>query len=266
MPTEVILPKVDMDMATGQISRWFAEEGAHVKKGDVLFEIETDKAAMEIDAPASGVLRDVTGKEGVDIAVGAAVAWIYADGEAYGADAAAAKQDIAPISPPVGEMSTKSTEGRAAPPTSHSVTPPSALPGISPTRGEIGQSPSVARATPLARRLAREAGLALASITGTGPHGRVVKADVDAAIAGGGAKAAPAAKAPAGAPAPAPAVKAMSDDQVLKLFEQGSYELVPHDNMRKTIARRLVEAKTTIPHFYLTLDCELDALLALRTQ
>ncbi|RUY16402.1 biotin/lipoyl-binding protein, partial [Mesorhizobium sp. M7A.F.Ca.CA.001.13.2.1] len=84
MPTEVILPKVDMDMATGQISRWFAEEGAHVKKGDVLFEIETDKAAMEIDAPASGVLRDVTGKEGVDIAVGAAVAWIYADGEAYG--------------------------------------------------------------------------------------------------------------------------------------------------------------------------------------
>ncbi|MEV8805290.1 biotin/lipoyl-containing protein, partial [Mesorhizobium ciceri] len=113
MPTEVILPKVDMDMATGQISRWFAEEGAHVKKGDVLFEIETDKAAMEIDAPASGVLRDVTGKEGVDIAVGAAVAWIYADGEAYGADAAAAKQDKAPISPPAGEMSTKSTEGGA---------------------------------------------------------------------------------------------------------------------------------------------------------
>ncbi|ARP63252.1 pyruvate dehydrogenase complex dihydrolipoamide acetyltransferase [Mesorhizobium sp. WSM1497] len=273
MPTEVILPKVDMDMATGQISRWFAEEGAHVKKGDVLFEIETDKAAMEIDAPASGVLRDVTGKEGVDIAVGAAVAWIYVDGEAYGADAAAAKQDVAPISIPAGEMSTKSTEGGAVAPTSHSVTHPSALPslpplGISPTRAEIGQSPSAGRATPLARRLAREAGLNLSTISGTGPHGRVVRADVDAAIAGGGAQAAPAAKAPAGVPAAAPAapVKAMSDDQVLKLFEQGSYDLVPHDNMRKTIARRLVEAKTTIPHFYLTLDCELDALLALRTQ
>ncbi|TRC88009.1 pyruvate dehydrogenase complex dihydrolipoamide acetyltransferase [Mesorhizobium sp. WSM4310] len=265
MPTEVILPKVDMDMATGQISRWFAEEGARVKKGDVLFEIETDKAAMEIDAPASGVLRDVTGKEGIDIPVGAPVAWIYADNEAYGADVTAAKQDKGPISPPVEEMSAKPTEG--TPPTSHSVTPPSALPGISPTRGEIGQSPSGARATPLARRLAREAGLALASIIGTGPYGRVVKADVDAAIAGGGAKTAPAAKAPAGAPAAAaPAVKAMSDDQVLKLFEPGSYELVPHDNMRKTIARRLVEAKSTIPHFYLTLDCELDALLALRTQ
>ncbi|RWD97679.1 MAG: pyruvate dehydrogenase complex dihydrolipoamide acetyltransferase, partial [Mesorhizobium sp.] len=91
--------------------------------------------------------------------------------------------------------------------------------------------------------------------------------DVEAAIASGGAKAAPAAKAPAGAPAaPGPAPKPMSDDQVLKLFAEGSYDLVPHDNMRKTIARRLVEAKSTIPHFYLTLDCELDALLALRTQ
>jgi len=105
-------------------------------------------------------------------------------------------------------------------------------------------------------------------VTGTGPHGRVVKADVEAAISSGGGKAAPAAKAPAGAPAAAAAAapKAMSDDQVLKLFAEGSYELVPHDNMRKTIARRLVEAKSTIPHFYLTLDCELDALLSLRTQ
>src|SRR5437868_8259013 len=100
MPAEVILPKVDMDMATGQISRWFAEEGATVKKGDVLFEIETDKAAMEIDAPASGVLRDVTGKEGVDIPVGAAVAWIYADDESYGAGVSAEPAKLeAPTSP-----------------------------------------------------------------------------------------------------------------------------------------------------------------------
>ncbi|UCI20777.1 pyruvate dehydrogenase complex dihydrolipoamide acetyltransferase [Mesorhizobium sp. B2-1-8] len=258
MPTEVILPKVDMDMATGQISRWFAEEGAHVKKGDVLFEIETDKAAMEIDAPASGVLRDVTGKEGVDIPVGAPVAWIYADGEVYG--------NKAPISPLVGEMSAKPTEGGAVPPTAGSEAPPSGLPAISPTRGEIGQSPG-GRATPLARRLAREAGLTLSAISGTGPHGRVVKADIDAAIAKGGAKEVPAVASEAPVPAASePAVKPMSDDQVLKLFEQGSYDLVPHDVLRKTIARRLVEAKTTIPHFYLTLDCELDALLSLRTQ
>ncbi|MDG4877766.1 pyruvate dehydrogenase complex dihydrolipoamide acetyltransferase [Mesorhizobium sp. WSM4935] len=264
MPTEVILPKVDMDMATGQISRWFAEEGAHVKKGDVLFEIETDKAAMEIDAPASGTLRNVTGKERVDIPVGEPVAWIYADDEVY-----EAKQGEAPISPLVGEMSAQPTEGGAVPPTSRSFAPPSALPAISPTGGEISQSPSTARATPLARRLAREAGLSIAGIKGSGPRGRVVRADVEAAAAakGAAAPAQPAAEIAVEVPsAPVPAPKPMSDDQVLKLFAEGSYELVPHDNMRKTIARRLVEAKSTIPHFYLTLDCELDALLALRTQ
>ncbi|TGS15148.1 pyruvate dehydrogenase complex dihydrolipoamide acetyltransferase [Mesorhizobium sp. M2E.F.Ca.ET.209.01.1.1] len=264
MPTEVILPKVDMDMATGQISRWFAEEGAKVKKGDVLFEIETDKAAMEIDAPASGTLRNVTGKERVDIPVGEPVAWIYADDEVY-----EAKLGEAPISPLVGEMSAQPTEGGAVPPAFRSFAPPSALPGISPTRGEISQSQGPARATPLARRLAREANLDLSAIAGSGPRGRVVRADVEAAVAakGAAASAQPAAKIPVEAPsAPSPAPKPMSDDQVLKLFAEGSYELVPHDNMRKTIARRLVEAKSTIPHFYLTLDCELDALLALRTQ
>ncbi|CDX31562.1 Dihydrolipoyllysine-residue acetyltransferase component of pyruvate dehydrogenase complex [Mesorhizobium plurifarium] len=264
MPTEVILPKVDMDMATGQISRWFAEEGAHVKKGDVLFEIETDKAAMEIDAPASGTLRNVTGKERVDIPVGEPVAWIYADDEVY-----EAKQGEAPISPLVGEMSTKPTEGGAVPLPTHSVAPPSGLPAISPTGGEISQSQGPARATPLARRLAREANLDLSAIAGSGPRGRVVRADVEAAVAAKGAATPvqPAAEIPVEVPsAPAPAPKPMSDDQVLKLFAEGSYDLVPHDNMRKTIARRLVEAKSTIPHFYLTLDCELDALLALRTQ
>ena len=269
MPTEVILPKVDMDMATGQISRWFAEEGARVKKGDVLFEIETDKAAMEIDAPASGVLRDVTGKEGVDIAVGAAVAWIYADGESY-----------APISPLEGEMSTKSTEGVAS---GGTPVPSSPVEPTPPDRPAAGHPPlegeGKARATPLARRLAREAGIALSTVSGTGPYGRVVKADIDAALSSpleGEVSAkrtegvtsegtAQSSTAPAPSPVePTPPDRPLAD--VLRLFEQGSYELVPHDNMRKTIARRLVEAKTTIPHFYLTLDCELDALLALRTQ
>ena len=133
MPTEVILPKVDMDMATGQISRWFAEEGARVKKGDVLFEIETDKAAMEIDAPASGVLRDVTGKEGVDIPVGAPVAWIYADGEAY-----AAKQDAAPISPLVGEMPGRAEGGVTECDVGGTAPPSAGFADISPAGGEIG--------------------------------------------------------------------------------------------------------------------------------
>jgi pyruvate dehydrogenase E2 component (dihydrolipoamide acetyltransferase) len=273
MPVEVILPKVDMDMATGQISRWFVGEGASVKQGEVLFEIETDKAAMEIDAPASGTIRNITGKERVDIPVGVAVAWIYAEGEDAGA---------APISPLVGEMSAKPTEGGAAPPASdhgkegRSTLPPSALPGISPTRGEIGDGP--VRATPLARRLAREAGLDLVAISGSGPRGRVVSADVEAAIAqpstsplrGGRAEGASegiSSSAVGSDPPPlTPPRKGEGDEAVLKLFEEGSYELVPHDTMRKTIARRLVEAKSTIPHFYLTLDCELDALLALRKQ
>ena len=115
MPVEVILPKVDMDMATGRISRWFVTEGAAVKQGDLLFEIETDKAAMEIDAPADGTVRDIVGKEGVDIPVGSPVAWIYAEGERYeGAKADAS----ALISPLVGEMSPKATEGGAVPVTS----------------------------------------------------------------------------------------------------------------------------------------------------
>ncbi|WP_095201359.1 pyruvate dehydrogenase complex dihydrolipoamide acetyltransferase [Mesorhizobium carmichaelinearum] len=278
MPTEVILPKVDMDMATGQISRWFAEEGARVKKGDVLFEIETDKAAMEIDAPASGVLRDVTGKEGVDIPVGAPVAWIYADDESY-----------APISPIEGEMSARPTEGVASGGTSQSSTAlePSPVEPTPPDRPLAGHPPlegeGKTRATPLARRLAREAGLNLSGLTGSGPYGRVVKADVEAAIssplegevsakrtegvASEGTAFAPSPVEPTPPDRPSaghPPLKGEGD--VLRLFEQGSYDLVPHDNMRKTIARRLVEAKSTIPHFYLTLDCELDALLALRTQ
>ncbi|TGV61732.1 pyruvate dehydrogenase complex dihydrolipoamide acetyltransferase [bacterium M00.F.Ca.ET.141.01.1.1] len=275
MPINITMPALSPTMEEGNLSKWLVKEGDKVSPGDVIAEIETDKATMEVEAVDEGTVAKLVvpaGTEGVK--VNALIAVLAAEGEDAGAAAksggapakAEAKQDRAPISPPVGEMSTKSTEGGAVPPAAKSEAPPSGLPGISPTRGEISQSAERTFASPLARRIAKEAGVDVSAVTGTGPHGRVVKADVDAAIAGGGAKAAPAAKAPAGAPSAVPAVKAMSDDQVLKLFEQGSYELVPHDNMRKTIARRLVEAKTTIPHFYLTLDCELDALLSLRTQ
>ncbi|RUY99478.1 pyruvate dehydrogenase complex dihydrolipoamide acetyltransferase [Mesorhizobium sp. M7A.F.Ca.CA.001.12.2.1] len=280
MPINITMPALSPTMEEGNLSKWLVKEGDKVSPGDVIAEIETDKATMEVEAVDEGTVAKLVvpaGTEGVK--VNALIAVLAAEGEDAGAAAksggdaapakAEAKQDKAPISPPVGELSTKSTEGGAVPPSSQRETPPSGLPAISPTRGEISQSPEGRTfASPLARRIAKEAGVDVSAVTGTGPHGRVVKADVDAAIAGGGAQTAPAAKAPAGVPAAAPAapVKAMSDDQVLKLFEQGSYDLVPHDNMRKTIARRLVEAKTTIPHFYLTLDCELDALLALRTQ
>ncbi|QZZ36892.1 pyruvate dehydrogenase complex dihydrolipoamide acetyltransferase [Nitratireductor kimnyeongensis] len=243
MAVEVILPKVDMDMATGRISSWHVEEGATVKKGDLLFEIETDKAAMEIDSPAAGIVRNITGKEGIDIAVGEVVAWIYDEGEAV-ADAPAAAPAEAVAEEPAKAEAPAPVEA-AAP--------------VAPAAEDTASSAGV-RASPLARRLAKEAGLDLSAISGSGPKGRIVKADVEAAGQDGGAKAADA------APAAAPAAPAMSDDQVMKLFEEGSYELIPHDSMRKTIARRLVEAKSTVPHFYLTLDCEIDALLALRKQ
>jgi len=275
MPTEVILPKVDMDMATGQISRWFVAEGATVKQGDLLFEIETDKAAMEIDSPASGTLRDIVGKEGVDIPVGSPVAWIYAEGEAHGGAPAA----VAPAS-----RDDKQNEGGAIPSDQDIVSSASSQDAIAPAAPSVpsvphmGEETGAVRATPLARRLARENGVALTDVAGTGPRGRIVRADVEAAVAkastsplwggraegaGGGISSGAGAFEP---PPLTPPLKGEGDSAVLRLFEEGSYELVPHDNMRKTIARRLVEAKSTIPHFYLTLDSEIDALLALRTQ
>jgi len=170
MPVEVILPKVDMDMATGRISRWYVDEGAAVKKGDLLFEIETDKAAMEIDAPASGTIRDITGKEGIDIAVGEAVAWIYAEGEAG-----------KPTKDLVAEAKPEQNLAAAAP---ASVATASAAPAeLAPVKTAAPSMPvNGTRATPLARRLAAEAGLALETIAGSGPKGRVMRKDVESAM------------------------------------------------------------------------------------
>jgi pyruvate dehydrogenase E2 component (dihydrolipoamide acetyltransferase) len=243
MPIEVILPKVDMDMATGRISKWFFDNDATVKKGDVLFEIETDKAAMEIDAPASGILRDITGREGVDIPVGAPVAWIYEEGEAY-SGAPFGGTTAAPA------VETAATAEAAPVPQQEVRAVPAAAEG-----GKV-------RATPLARRLASDAGIDLSAVAGSGPHGRVTRSDVLGhrsadARPPGGASASCAAK--DAAPPP-------SGDQVRKLFAEDSYEVVAHTAMRRTIARRLVEAKSTVPHFYLTLDCNIDALLKLRAE
>lgn len=216
MATEVILPKVDMAMEEGTIHAWKVAEGATVKAGDLLFEIETDKANMEIEAPAAGVLGKILVKEGVPTPVGAVVAYIMAPGEK--APDAAAPVAAAPISKPV--------EAVAA------AAPSPVIPADESTK---------LRATPLARSLARQSGVDLATIHGTGPRGRIVAADVRQA------KIMPAAPAPAPIPA-------------------GAYESIPHDNMRRTIARRLVEAKQTVPHFYLTADCDIGALLALREE
>jgi pyruvate dehydrogenase E2 component (dihydrolipoamide acetyltransferase) len=268
MPINITMPALSPTMEEGNLAKWLVKEGDHVAPGDVIAEIETDKATMEVEAIDEGTVAKIVvpaGTEGVK--VNALIAVLAGEGE-DAADAAKAAangggakveapkaETIAPSPSPVeGEDAAKRQEGGNG----GAKAPPFDLPSVSPSRGETSQSGSRVFASPLARRIAKEAGVDVAAVNGSGPHGRVVKADVEAAIASGGAKT-PAA-------APAPAVRPMSDDAVLKLFEEGSYDLVPHDNMRKTIARRLVEAKTTIPHFYLTLDCQIDALLALRTQ
>ncbi|PBC04700.1 pyruvate dehydrogenase complex dihydrolipoamide acetyltransferase [Mesorhizobium sp. WSM3860] len=266
MPINITMPALSPTMEEGNLAKWLVKEGDKVSPGDVIAEIETDKATMEVEAVDEGTVAKLVvpaGTEGVK--VNAVIAILAGEGEDAGA---AAKSDGgAPKAEAPKADSAKAEAPMEAPkPAAAAAAPAPAKAEPAPVaNGHAGGERVFA--SPLARRIAKDAGVDVAALSGSGPHGRVVKADVEAAIASGGAKA-PAAKAPAGGPpaAPAPAPKPMSDDQVLKLFAEGSYELVPHDNMRKTIARRLVEAKSTIPHFYLTLDCELDALLALRTQ
>ncbi|PAP93096.1 pyruvate dehydrogenase complex dihydrolipoamide acetyltransferase [Mesorhizobium wenxiniae] len=267
MPINITMPALSPTMEEGNLAKWLIKEGDKVSPGDVIAEIETDKATMEVEAVDEGTVAKLVvpaGTEGVK--VNALIAVLAAEGE--DAPAAAKSGD--------GAAPAKAEAPKADAPKAETPKPEASKPQPAATPAPKAEAAPVANghasgervfASPLARRIAREAGVDVSAVTGSGPHGRVVKADVDAAISSGGVKAAPAAKAePAGAPASAVAAKPMSDDQVLKLFAEGSYELVPHDNIRKTIARRLVEATTTIPHFYLTLDCELDALLALRTQ
>jgi len=268
MPINITMPALSPTMEEGNLAKWLVKEGDKVSPGDVIAEIETDKATMEVEAVDEGTVARLVvpaGTEGVK--VNALIAVLAAEGEdasaaAKGGDAPA---KAAPEKAEAKPEAPKAEAPKAAAAEPHKAAAPATNGAAAPA---VKSEPSGDRAfaSPLARRIAKDAGVDVASVKGTGPHGRVVKADVEAAIAGGGAKAAPEAKAAAASGAPAPAPKAMSDDAVLKLFAEGSYELVPHDNMRKVIARRLVEAKTTIPHFYLTLDCELDALLALRAQ
>jgi pyruvate dehydrogenase E2 component (dihydrolipoamide acetyltransferase) len=266
MPINITMPALSPTMEEGNLAKWLVKEGDKVSPGDVIAEIETDKATMEVEAVDEGTVAKIVvpaGTEGVK--VNALIAVLAAEGEDAGA---AAKAGPAPAKAEAPKAEAPKAEAPKAETKAEPAKADASAPAPKPTSGNGAAAAQGARtfASPLARRIAKEAGVDIAAVNGSGPHGRVVKADVEAAVAGG-AKAAPAAaKAPAEAPAAKPAAKPMSDDAVLKLFEPGSYELVPHDNMRKTIARRLVEAKSTIPHFYLTLDCEIDALLALRAQ
>ncbi|MBA9035429.1 pyruvate dehydrogenase complex dihydrolipoamide acetyltransferase [Rhizobium leguminosarum] len=266
MPINITMPALSPTMEEGNLSKWLVKEGDKVKSGDVIAEIETDKATMEVEAVDEGTVAKLVvaaGTEGVK--VNALIAVLAADGE----DVSAAASGAGSAAPAPKADGAAAPKAEAAPAPAQST--PAAAPVTTAAPASVSSDGSRTFSSPLARRLAKEAGIDLSAVAGSGPHGRVVKSDIEAAVAGGGAKAAAApvsAAAPqAAAPAPAAAApKGASEEAVLKLFEPGSYELVPHDGMRKTIARRLVESKQTIPHFYVSVDCELDALLALRAQ
>lgn len=256
MPINILMPALSPTMEEGNLAKWLVKEGDSVTSGDVLAEIETDKATMEVEAVDEGTVGKIVVPDGTaGVKVNELIAVLLEDGE----DASAIDTSAAASAPP---------QAASAP-----ADAPAATPDVAPTApsAPAGPAPVAASgdrviASPLARRIAKQNGIDLSSVTGTGPRGRVVKADVEATIAGGTSKAASSPSAAAPSQATAAPAKGMSDDAVLKLFEEGSYELVPHDGMRRTIAARLTESKQTIPHFYVSVDCQLDALLKLRSE
>ncbi|MGV1985358.1 pyruvate dehydrogenase complex dihydrolipoamide acetyltransferase [Agrobacterium sp. 22-221-1] len=271
MPINITMPALSPTMEEGNLAKWLVKEGDKVAPGDVIAEIETDKATMEVEAVDEGTVAKLVVPAGTEaVKVNALIAILAADGEdvaeaAKGGAAAPAKAE-AKAEAPKQEAKVEAAAPAVAGNGFVGNSSPASAGGDRVGNGApASASGERIFASPLARRLAKEAGLDLSAVSGSGPHGRIVKTDVEKAAASGGAKAAPSAAAAAGAPAPALA-KGQSDEAVLKLFEQGSYELVPHDGMRKVIAKRLVESKQTVPHFYVSVDCELDTLLALRAQ
>jgi pyruvate dehydrogenase E2 component (dihydrolipoamide acetyltransferase) len=247
MAVEILMPALSPTMEKGNLAKWLKKEGDRIKSGDILAEIETDKATMEVEAVDEGILAKIVVPGGTqDVAVNQVIALIASDGE-----------DVSKVAS--GSASPSSTpKASVAIPPSVSVAP---APIVSAAAAPVSSGAKLF-ASPLAKRMAKEAGLDLSSIVGSGPHGRIVERDVKAALTGGTAKrAAPAAPSVSATPSMA---SGMSDETVKKLFEPGSFEELPHDSMRKTIARRLLEAKQTIPHFYVSADCELDALMAAR--
>jgi pyruvate dehydrogenase E2 component (dihydrolipoamide acetyltransferase) len=245
MPTEILMPALSPTMEEGTLAKWLVKEGDTVKSGDLLAEIETDKATMEFEAVDEGVIGKILIAAGTEnVKVNTAIAVLLADGES------ASDIGSAPAAPtPAAAPAAAATPAASATPV--------ATPAVSHGARVF--------ASPLARRIAADKGIDLGSLTGSGPHGRIVKADVENATAAPKAASAPAPSAPVAA-APKPAAPQVSAEGVAKLYADREYTEIPLDGMRKTIAARLSEAKQTIPHFYLRRDIKLDALMAFRAQ
>jgi len=254
MPTELKMPALSPTMEEGTLAKWLVKEGDEVKSGDILAEIETDKATMEFEAVDEGKIAKILVPEGTDgVKVGAPIAILASEGEDV--SAAAPKADTAPAdAPKAATPPPKADATPKSPPAPAPVeTPPAPPQAAAAPRAEGDRL----KASPLARRLAQAQNIDLGSLQGSGPGGRIVRADIDAAVGK-----APAA-APAGAPAAAPA---LGGHAVLPgIIEQAiPHEAIKLSNIRKTIARRLTESKQQVPHIYLTVDIQLDALLKLR--
>jgi pyruvate dehydrogenase E2 component (dihydrolipoamide acetyltransferase) len=261
MPINILMPALSPTMEKGNLAKWLKKEGDKVKSGDVIAEIETDKATMEVEAVDEGTIAKILVPEGTqDVPVNDVIAVLAGDGEDVKAAGSAPAPKAADAPKAEAPKPAAAAAPAAAPAPQAAKAPPPAAPApqaASPAAKANGHDRVFS--SPLARRLAKEAGIDLGRISGSGPHGRVIARDVEGAKSGKGLKAA----APAGAPSIAPA---MSDQQILSLFEPGSYEIVPHDGMRRTIAQRLTAATQSVPTFYLTIDCEIGRLLDAREQ
>jgi pyruvate dehydrogenase E2 component (dihydrolipoamide acetyltransferase) len=261
MPINILMPALSPTMEKGNLAKWLKKEGDKVKSGDVIAEIETDKATMEVEAVDEGTLAKIVVPEGTqDVPVNDVIAVLAGDGEdvkSAGAGAGASPPKPAPAA------EAPAPKPAAAPASAPAAKAPAAATAAPAAKQSAPQANGHDRtfSSPLARRLAKEAGIEIARINGTGPHGRIIARDVEEAKSGKGLKA------PAAAPAITPSIApSMSDQQVRALFEDGSYEVIPHDGMRRTIAQRLTASVQTIPHFYLTMDCNIGKLLEAREE
>ncbi|TCT03559.1 pyruvate dehydrogenase complex dihydrolipoamide acetyltransferase [Aquabacter spiritensis] len=273
MPIEILMPALSPTMEKGNLAKWLKKEGDSVKSGDVLAEIETDKATMEVEAVDEGILAKILVAEGTqDVPVNQLIAVLAGEGEDVATAASGASgSKPAPAAPAPQQAAAKAED--ATPPKTPAPGDAGALQRETASAPAPNGQTGRIFASPLARRIAKEKGIELSALSGSGPHGRIVARDLEGAQPGASkpapAPAAAAEKAPASPPAASPAPKsavasAPGAEQVKALYEPGTYEEVQLDGMRKTIARRLVESEQVTPTFYLTVDCDLDELMKLR--
>jgi len=243
-------------MEVGTLAKWHVAIGDEVASGDIIAEIETDKATMEVEAVEEGTIGKLLIDEGTEnVAVNATIAFLLEEGEDESA--------IPQASPEVQALKEKPAQPQATPQT---------IEAQAPCNTPLASKTNGARiiASPLAKRIASANNIDISQVAGSGPNGRIVKADIEAALKGGQNLQAPASRALTPAVTPASAreggqiVQPVSDKEIFATYQEGTYDLVPIDNMRRTVAARLSVSKSTIPHFYLTIDCELDQLLAAR--